>query len=189
MNEAILKLQSWSRSERTILKCLISMVFAFLMVFAAEIRIPLPFTPIPMTLQTFIAPLAGAFLGAAWGASSMLLYMALGIAGLNVFAAAPDGFGFFLAPSAGYVFGFVFAAALLGFVKDRTTKNFLLLGGLLLSHVVIFACGVAGLMVNTGMSLLEAFAKGVAPFLIGDVFKISASYLVLATYNRLRKNS
>jgi biotin transport system substrate-specific component len=188
MNEAIARIQSWSRMEKLLLKSFAAALFAFLTFLAAEIRIPLPFTPIPMTLQTFIAPLAGGFLGAIWGAGSMLLYMVLGIAGLNVFAAASGGVGFFLAPSAGYVFGFVIAAFILGFVQARTTKNSYMLGGLILSHLAIFACGVAGLMWNAQMTAAEAFAKGVAPFLIGDVFKISASFIVLASYNRMRRN-
>jgi biotin transport system substrate-specific component len=187
MNEALVRIQSWSRAEKLLLKSFAAALFAFLTVLAAEVRIPLPFTPIPMTLQTFIAPLAGGFLGAIWGAGSMLLYMALGIAGLNVFAAASGGIDFFLAPSAGYVFGFVLSAFILGFVQNRTTNNSYTLIALIVSHVVIFTCGVAGLMWNAQMTASEAFAKGVAPFLIGDLFKISASFVVLASYNHLRR--
>jgi biotin transport system substrate-specific component len=189
MHEAIVKIQAWSRTEKLYLKAFAAAFFAFLTVLAAEVRIPLPFTPIPMTLQTFIAPLAGGFLGAAWGAGSMLLYMVLGIAGLNVFAAAPGGLGLFLAPSAGYVFGFVLAALILGYVQDRNTNNLHLLAALIFTHIVIFACGVAGLMWNMHMSIQEALAQGVAPFLIGDVFKIAASYFVLTSYNRMRRQA
>jgi biotin transport system substrate-specific component len=187
MNEALVRIQSWSQAEKLLLKSFAAALFAFLTFLAAEVRIPLPFTPIPMTLQTFIAPLAGGFLGALWGAGSMLLYMALGIAGLNVFAAASGGLGFFVAPSAGYVVGFVLSAFILGAVQSRTTKNSYMLAGLVLSHLIIFACGVAGLMWNAQMTAGEAFAKGVAPFLIGDIFKISASFVVLASYNHLRR--
>ena len=189
MHEAIVKIQAWSRTEKLFLKSFAAALFAFFTVLAAEVRIPLPYTPIPMTLQTFIAPLAGGFLGAAFGAGSMLLYMGLGIAGLNVFAAASGGMDFFLAPSAGYVFGFVLAASILGYVQDRSTNNVHLLAALVFTHIVIFVCGVAGLMWNLNLSIQEAFAKGVVPFLIGDVFKISASYLVLASYNRLRRQA
>jgi biotin transport system substrate-specific component len=186
MNDALIKIQSWSRAEKNLLKSFSAALFALLTVLAAEVRIPLPFTPIPMTLQTFIAPLAGGFLGAAWGAASMLLYMLLGIAGLNVFAAASGGWSFFLAPSAGYVVGFVASALILGLVRDRTTNPWYLLVGLIASHVVILACGLLGLLLNLDLSFSAAFAKGVAPFLIGDVFKITASFIVLASYNRLR---
>lgn len=188
MHEAIVKIQTWSRAEKLLLKGFCAALFAFLTFLSSEIRIPLPFTPIPMTLQTFIAPLAGGFLGAMWGAGSMLLYMGLGIAGLNVFAAASGGVEFFFAPSAGYVVGFVFAAFLLGLVQKRTMNNFWMLTALVASHIVIFVCGVLGLMWNADMNAHEAFAKGVAPFLIGDIFKISASFIVLASYNRLRRN-
>ena len=187
MHEAIANIRSWSQVEKTLLKMFSAALFALLTVFAADVRIPLPFTPIPMTLQTFIAPLAGGFLGAWWGAGSMLLYTILGIAGLNVFAAAPGGLNFFAAPSAGYVVGFVFAAMILGFFQERTTRKLYVFAGLLLSHALIFLCGFCGLMLNANMPAAEAFAKGIAPFLIGDVFKISASFLVLASYNRLRR--
>jgi biotin transport system substrate-specific component len=189
MHEAIVRIQAWSRTEKLYLKSFAAALFAFLTVLAAEVRIPLPFTPIPMTLQTFIAPLAGGFLGAAFGAGSMLLYMALGIAGLNVFAAASGGMEFFLAPSAGYVFGFVLAAWILGYVQDRSTNNVHLLAALVFTHIIIFVCGLTGLMLNLNLSIQEAFAKGVAPFLIGDVFKISAAYVILASYNRLRRQA
>ena len=188
MNEALVRIQSWSKAEKLLLKSFAAALFAFLTFLTAEVRIPLPFTPIPMTLQTFIAPLAGGLLGSLWGAGSMLLYMGLGIAGLNVFAAASGGLDFFVAPSAGYVIGFVFSAFILGYIQSRTTRNSYMLAGLILSHLVIFVCGVAGLMLNVQMTAGEAFAKGVAPFLIGDVFKISASFVVLASYNHLRRN-
>ena len=186
MHEAIATIRSWSRTEKNLLKFFSAALFAFLTILAADVKVPLPFTPIPMTLQTFIAPLAGGFLGAWWGAGSMLLYMILGIAGLNVFAAASGGMDFFFAPSAGYVIGFMVAAFTLGFVQDRTTKTLPMLAALIASHLAIFLCGFTGLMWNANMTAAEAFAKGIAPFLIGDVFKLSASFVVLASYNRLR---
>ena len=189
MHEAIVKIQAWSRAEKLFLKSFAAALFAFFTVLSAEVRIPLPFTPIPMTLQTFVATLAGGFLGAAFGTGSMLLYVGLGIAGLNVFAAASGGMEFFLAPSAGYVFGFVLAAMILGYIQDHSTNNVHLLLAIIFTHALIFTCGVAGLMWNLNLSIQEAFAKGVAPFLIGDVFKISASYLILAPYNRLRRQT
>jgi biotin transport system substrate-specific component len=168
---------SWNSTEQLVFRVLGCVVFALLTTIAAHIRIPLPFTPIPMTLQTFIAPLAGGFLGAAWGAGSMLLSVALGIAGVDVFAASSNGLRFLLAPSAGYIVGFFFAAMIVGFARKQ--NNVILLLALILSHIVILACGVLGLMWNAGMSMPEAFTKGVTPFLPGDILKITASYFLL----------
>jgi biotin transport system substrate-specific component len=137
-----------------------------------------------MTLQTFVAPLAGAFLGLAWGALSMMAYLLLGILGLSVFAAAPSGIIFFAAPTAGYLFGFIASALILGYATQRNSSRWTLFIALLISHVSIFVFGVLGLMLNASMLPQEAFLKGVAPFLLGDVFKIAASYLLLLGFTK-----
>jgi len=186
MDEFTVKAEEWSKSESTLLKALGAAGFAFLTILSAQIRIPLPFTPIPMTLQTFVVPLSGGFLGAFWGGASMLLYLALGILGISVFAAAGTGVAFFLAPSAGYAIGFFFAAVLVGWVRDRFRSNRSLLLALILSHIVIFACGVLGLMINAQMNLHDSLTKGATPFLIGDSLKLVASFLVLVSYKQLR---
>jgi biotin transport system substrate-specific component len=177
-----------SRTEPLILKVSGAAAFALLMILAAQIRIPLPFTPVPMTLQTFVAPLAGAFLGATWGAASMGLYLLLGLAGLQVFAAASSGIIFFSAPTAGYVLGFILAAAFVGrLTRDSFASSLRILLMLIGSHLLIFLCGVAGLCFNAGMTLQDAIAKGVLPFVVGDLLKIAASYPVLL--GLLRYNS
>ena len=189
MEQSAVRLEGWSSSERITLKATGAAVFAFLTILSAQIRIPLPFTPIPMTLQTFIVPLAGGFLGATWGSASMLLYLVLGVAGMNVFAAASPGLDFFLAPSAGYLAGFVLAAALVGWTNDRTQRALPLFLALFFSHVIIFTCGVSGLMLNAGMDLHAALQKGLYPFLIGDAIKTVASFLVLLSYSSFRKST
>jgi biotin transport system substrate-specific component len=187
MNEATIKVQGWSRTEKIIIKAFASALFAFATVLAAEVRIPLPFSPIPMTLQTFVVPLAGGFLGAFWGTVSMMIYLLLGLAGLNVFAASSGGWNFFLAPSAGYVLGFILAAFVIGVIQDRNVRNIHLFVGLVAAHLMILTLGMAGLMLNLQMGVEEAFAKGVTPFLIGDIFKLTASFLMLVSYNRVRQ--
>jgi biotin transport system substrate-specific component len=153
-------------------------------ILSAQIRIPLPFTPVPMTLQTFVAPLAGAFLGPVWGAASMFVYLILGVVGMNVFAAAPSGVTFFAAPTAGYVLGFIAAALVLGCARERNFRPLALFIALLLSHLAIFLFGVGGLILNAGMGVQEAIWKGVIPFLPGDVLKLAASYPLLFLFSR-----
>jgi len=176
--------QRRSAADNLVLKITGTLAFVLLTILSAHVRIPLPFTPVPMTLQTFVVPLAGAFLGVYWGMASMLLYLALGFAGINVFASANAGLTFYLSPTAGYLIGYIFAAAIVGWFIDHRRRNLVLLAGLLLSHIIILACGVAGLMWNVSMTFPEAFAKGVAPFLVGDLLKIAASYPILLLVKR-----
>jgi biotin transport system substrate-specific component len=176
MNEDLVLSQS-TISNRTLTKLIGTLAFTLLTIVSAHIRIPLPFTPVPMTLQTFVVPLAGGFLGVAFGSLSMLLYLALGLLGLNVFASATPGLALYLSPTAGYLIAYVFAAAIVG--AARNSRSWLLFLAIVSSHVFIFVCGVLGLMWNASMTLPEAFAKGVAPFVVGDALKIVASFLVL----------
>jgi biotin transport system substrate-specific component len=161
--------------------------FAVLMVLSAQIRIPLPFTPVPMTLQTFFVALAGGLLGASWGAGSMTLYFVFGFIGLDVFAATSGGTGILLAPSFGYVIGFILSAGLFGFVREHSRSKAVWLLFLLLSQAIVFLCGVLGLMMNAGMTVMEAILKGVLPFLAGDALKITAAFGLIVSFDYFRK--
>ena len=145
---------------------------------SALVQIPLPFTPVPLSLQTFAVLLVGAGLGSRRGAAAMALYLVAGMAGVPWFAAHQSGWAF---ASFGYVVGFVAAGWLAGRLAeagaDRTVvKN---TGLLVLGNVVIYAFGVTGLIAATGMDLGVALAKGVVPFLIGDVVKIAVAAALL----------
>jgi biotin transport system substrate-specific component len=115
----------------------------------------------------------------------MLLYLALGALGLNFFAGPNSGLAFLAAPTGGYLVGFFFAAALVGFVKDRSTGYIPLFLAVFFAHQLIFVFGVAGLMLNAGMTFQQALLKGVLPFLGGDFIKTAASYLILISYYKL----
>src|SRR3954449_8025585 len=86
---------------------------------AAQVSIELPFTPVPLTGQTFAVVLVGASLGAARGVGSMLLYLAAGLVGLPVFQDGSHGWNVLDGPTGGYLFGFVLAAALTGLLAER----------------------------------------------------------------------
>jgi biotin transport system substrate-specific component len=177
---------SIDRTESFLLNLFGAIFFALLTVLSAQIRIPLPFTPIPMTLQTFIVPLAGGFLGLRWGIASMLLYLSFGLLDVNAFAAA-RGTQFVLAPSAGYLVGFVIAAAIMGWSRDHNFSNRVMFAALVTANIMIFVCGMIGLMINVSMSALEAWYRGVAPFLPGGAIKLAASYLTLTSFRLLRR--
>jgi len=137
----------------------------------AQVAIPLPFTPVPLTLQTFSVLLVGAALGSVRGAASMVLYLLAGVAGVPWFANQQSGWAF---ASFGYIVGFVVAAWLVGWLAERGADRRVVptIGMMALGNVVIYVFGVAGLMLLADLPLSTALAKGVLPFLIGDVIKI-----------------
>lgn len=161
--------------------------FALLTALAAQWVIPLPFTPVPITGQTFAVLLSGAALGTRLGAASQALYLGMGIVGLPVYAEGSSGIDTFTGGTAGYLVGFVFAAALVGRLAERrqdrnvgTTVSAFLAGS-----AMIYLFGVAGLMINFGMGMNEAILAGVAPFVFGDVLKAAAAGVLLPTAWRL----
>lgn len=137
----------------------------------AQVAIPLPFTPVPLTLQTFSVLLVGAALGSVRGALSMALYLLAGVAGVPWFANQQSGWAF---ASFGYIVGFVAAAWLVGRLAERGADRRVVptIGMMALGNVVIYVFGVAGLMLLADLPFSTALAKGVLPFLIGDVIKI-----------------
>jgi biotin transport system substrate-specific component len=145
---------------------------------AAQIAIPLPFTPVPLSGQTFAVLLSVAALGPARGALGMLLYAVAGIAGLPWFAGHQSGWAI---PSLGYVLGFVLAAVVVGALArrgaDRTVAR--TAGLMVVGNLCIYAIGVPWLMASVDVGLGRALVLGVVPFLIGDVVKILLASLLL----------
>lgn len=138
----------------------------------AQVLVPLPFTPVPLSLQTFSVLLVGAVLGSRRGAASMALYLLAGVAGVPWFSEHQSGWSF---PSFGYVVGFVAAAWLVGRLAERgADRQVLRTAGLMaLGNLVIYGLGVPGLMLATGMPVAKALLLGVVPFLVGDAVKIA----------------
>jgi biotin transport system substrate-specific component len=145
----------------------------------AQVRIRLPFTPIPITGQTFAVLLVGATLGFRKGAASLLLYLLQGLLGLPVFAGGASGLAYLLGPTGGYLVGFVVAAALVGLLAargmDRRIPTALL--AFLAGELVIYLFGVAWLSIFLGFQ--RAILAGLIPFMIGDAIKLAAAGLVL----------
>lgn len=152
---------------------------------SAHVRLPLPFTPVPVTLQTFVVLVAGGLLGARKGAGSQLLYLIVASVGLPVIA-GPTLFG----PTGGYLLGFVAAAALMGHFAARRDWRWAACGALL-ATLAIYACGVTWLCLIAGLSLQEGLALGVAPFIGGDALKALAALGAIAvgqpTISRFRR--
>ena len=156
-------------------------------VLGAFVRIPLPFTPVPVTLQTFFVLLAGACLGAGAGASSQLLYLVLGAAGAPVFAGAACGLSALFGPTGGYLAGFAAAAFLIGVLKKYCADSFpLTLALFILAALLILLCGSLWLKAALNLEPAAAFRLGVAPFLAGDLFKAGAAGLVYWKFKNFR---
>ncbi len=146
---------------------------------AAQLAVPLPGTPVPMTLQPLAVLLVGGLLGPGAGSASLVLYLAAGAAGLPVFTplGAP-GLVRLFGPTGGYLLAFPVAAALVGWVTARRPGWLGLVAGPLLGMLVIYAGGVAQLGVLTG-SAHAALAAGSLPFAAGDALKVAVAALVL----------
>jgi biotin transporter BioY len=147
----------------------------------AHIAIALPFTPVPITGQTFAVLLCGAALGARLGIASMLLYITEGVVGLPVFAAAPG------AASYGYLAGFVAAAFIVGWFADLGwTKDVpRTIVAMIAGEVAIYFFGLLWLAHFVPPTKVLDF--GLYPFLIGDAIKLAAAALVLPAGWRLSR--
>ena len=154
---------------------------------AAQISIPLPFTPVPFTLQPMVVLLGGAALGSRLGMSSQALYLLLGIAGLPMFAASPvlpQGFARLLGPTGGYLLSYPFAAFAAGWLAERSFDRRYLTSLLAMAAglSIVFACGVVWLAwfaqpVPAGFS--AALRTGLIPFLAADALKVALAATVL----------
>lgn len=165
----------------------VALVFggAALTALAAQIQVPM--WPVPMTMQTFAVLLVAATLGAKRGALSLSLYLAMGAAGLPVFASAKSLTG--VLPTAGYLVGFVAAAAVVGWLASKGfTKNPLKVAlSFAIGSAVIYAFGVSGLMLALGLDLQSAITAGVIPFLVGDAAKAALAAALLPAAWKLTK--
>ncbi|MFH8223958.1 biotin transporter BioY [Streptomyces sp. NPDC018057] len=147
---------------------------------AAQIAVPVPGSPVPVTGQTFAALLVGTALGARRGLLSLMLYAVAGVAGMPWFAEGGSGAG---APSFGYVLGMLLASAAVGALARRGADRnvWRMAGTMLLGEAVIYAVGVPYLALATGMSASAAVAAGLTPFLIGDLLKAALAMGALPT--------
>ena len=155
-----------------------------LTIVAAQVSVPLPFTPVPFTLQPMIVLLGGAALGARAGMSAQVLYLVLGIAGLPVFAASPilpQGFGRLLGPTGGYLMSYPIAAFVTGYLAQRgldrryATSVLAMVAGL----AIVFASGVLWLAFGAHVGLAAAVRTGLIPFIPADVIKVLLAATIL----------
>lgn len=147
--------------------------YAGLVGLSAQLSIRLPFTPVPITGQTFAVLLGGLAVGTRRGASGMILYLVLGLVGVPWFAGGNHGMSMLSAPSFGYVIGFVFAACVLGWLArhgfDRHPMTVIV--ALVAGNAVIYLFGATWLAWRLHVGASQALSLGVTPFLLGDALK------------------
>ena len=164
-------------------------VFVILTSLGAFVRIPLPFTPVPLTLQTFFILLCGAFLGSRLGVTAQLSYVFLGVLGLPVFTGASSGLGYLCGPTGGYIFGFILAVLFIGrFIKSAQNNLISVLAVLFLGDLILLLCGAVWLKFLLGITLGKSLLIGFLPFIPGDLLKaLVASGLYLKLKKRIRE--
>ncbi len=152
---------------------------ALLVAALAQVIIPLPFTPVPLTGQTFAVLLVAAALGSKRGAASLSLYTLMGALGLPFFAGGASGLAYMSGPTLGYLIGFLAAAYVVGLLAERGLERSVRtsLVPFLAGTLVIYAFGAGWLAVSFGVE--KALALGVLPFLVGDAIKLVLAALVL----------
>ncbi len=164
--------------------------FAILTGLAAQIRIPLGFTPVPITGSTFAVLLSGVVLGSRAGAASQVVYVILGGMGLPFFAGGTSGWEVVTGSTAGYLVGFIVAAAIVGRMAeskaDRKVRT--AVPAFLVGSAVIYLFGAIGLMVVLDVGAAESIRLGVSPFIAGDIAKaVLAGLLLPAAWNLVRR--
>lgn len=176
MAGAVLAPLDWVRSVALVI------AFSLLTALSAQFVIPLPWTPVPITGQTFAVLLTGMLLGSRLGALTMLAYLAQGALGLPFFRSGQGGLHYLLfSPTAGYLFSYPAAAFLTGWLAERGwDKHYLKAAvALALGSMVILVSGWSWLALFYAPTPQAAWQMGVAPFLVGDVIKIALTAAVL----------
>jgi biotin transport system substrate-specific component len=156
-----------------------------LIAIAAQVAIPLPFTPVPLTLQPLAVILIGVVLGSTRGAAAAALYLLEGFSGLPVFAQGHGGPAWLLGATAGYLYSYPFAAWVAGFISERGWGNSVLraVAGMLAALTVIYVGGWSWLAALTDAK--TAFTAGVAPFVLADIIKVAIGASLLPYAQKL----
>jgi len=171
----------WSDGPKA-LRTVVLVIFGTAVLWASA-KIQVPFYPVPMTLQTLAVLALGMAYGWRLAAATLLLYLAQGAAGLPVFAGTPEkglGIAYMVGPTGGYLFGFLLAATLCGWLAERGWDRNVLTTALamLLGNVAIYLPGLLWLGTLVGWDK-PVFDWGLTPFLLGDATKLALAAVLL----------
>jgi biotin transport system substrate-specific component len=174
--------QGESRAYRITREIFLIVGASLFVALCARVTLPLPFTPVPLSLQNFAVLLVGLLLGSRRGFAALLLYLAEGTAGLPVFAAGSAGlFG----PTAGYLAAYPVVAFIAGWIREHAPRSFARYAlGCVIAEIVLFAAGVSWLVVFLRQPLAQAAAFGLYPFLAAEVLKVSAAAAIAIRWHK-----
>ena len=160
---------------------------AALVALAAQVEFHLPFTPVPITGQTFAVLLVGASLGAVRGVASLALYLAVGLLGAPVYAGGEGGWEWMRGATGGYLVGFLVAASVTGWLAEqRWDRRFSsAVAALLTGNVVIYLFGFPCLARVADAGFERTLELGLYPFVVGDVLKLYLAGVLLPGACRL----
>lgn len=156
-----------------------------LMALSAKVNLPLPY--VPMTLQTLVVLMIGAAYGWRLGSATMMAYLAEGAMGLPVFAGPVGGIAPLVGPTAGYLFGFVGAAFVTGWLAERGWDRsvLLLFAAMAVGHIVILVAGFGWLAFGLGLGAAKAWQVGLAPFIAASLVKNALGATLMPAARRI----
>ena len=186
MNSAV-ALRANTISNKTVDAVIGVTFFIIATTLGAYIRIPVPGTPVPITLQTFFVVLSGAVLGSRLGLFSQAGYIFLGTIGLPVFQGYAFGTAHILGPTGGYLIGFMAASFLIGEILKKESRDLLrITASFMIGNIVLYALGTLWLMLIYRISFVNAILIGVLPFFTIELAKI---FLAAAVYSKISHRS
>ena len=170
------------QESSTATKVMMSFLMACITGLMAQIIIPLPWTPVPITAQTFAVLCSGLFLGKKYGCLSQVLYVVLGIAFVPWFGGMTGGIEIFLGSTGGYFIGFIIAAYFIGYISEKyaNSRNFTKMAAVIgvANFALIYIPGLLGLALwayltqGTVLGIMDLLLMGLVPFIFGDIVKI-----------------
>ena len=175
------------KSKSLTVNLVIALSGSLLLALLARLSIPVPFSPVPITGQTFGILFLGAVLGSRMGTLSVVMYIFEGIIGLPVFAGGTMGFLYLLGPTGGYLIGFIPAVYIVGYLSEQGWINNFILASLtmIIGTSVIFLFGISWLAVTAGFG--TAVSIGLYPYIPGAVIKIMLATVAVYSINRFNK--
>ena len=152
---------------------------SLLIALSAQVQFVLPFSPVPITSQTFAVLLLGALYGSRRGPATVVTYLGLGVVGLPVFAGGTSGLVRLLGPTAGYLVGFLAAAFVVGLLSEKgwDRKPWTTAASMIIGNFIIYAAGILWLSKFVGWQAV--LSTGFLPFLAGDALKIALATILL----------
>ncbi|BDZ67842.1 biotin biosynthesis protein BioY [Methanobacterium ferruginis] len=176
---------TWRSNTTLVNKVIMAFFMACITGIMAQVVIPLPWTPVPITAQTFAVLMAGVVLGRWWGGISQIMYLVVGLIGVPWFAGLTGGYGVVLGATGGYFLGFILTAFLLGYFTDKhvQSRNFRPMLGLMLitNFAFVYIPGLLGLglwlylVEGSFPTVLTLVSMGLLPFVLGDLVKIGGA--------------